>query len=109
MYMNIFSGKKQKDELILVFNIGSSSVIGALFWSQNSVSLGIPKIIFSVREPVQIEETVDIDRFLTLTTQALEVVVNKIYQAKLGAPQKIFCILLYKKRCETHFWIRVFS
>ena len=91
--MNIFSGNKQKDELILVFNIGSSSVGGALFWAQSSGSLGIPKIIFSVRELVQIEETVDIDRFLTLTIRALEVVVNKIYQAKLGAPTKIFCVL----------------
>jgi hypothetical protein len=91
--MNIFSRSKQKAELILVFNIGSSSVGGALFWTQSSASLGIPKIIFSVREQVQIEEMVDIDRFLTLTTQALEVVVNKIYQAKLGAPTKIFCVL----------------
>lgn len=76
--------------MVLVFNIGSSSVGGALFWAQSS---GIPKIIFSVREQVIIEEKIDIDRFLLLTTQALEIVVNKIYKAGLGAPSKIFCVL----------------
>ena len=59
--MSIFSGHKKKDELILVFNIGSSSVGGALFEAQSS---GIPKIIFSVREPIVLEEKVNIDNFL---------------------------------------------
>jgi hypothetical protein len=88
--MHIFSGAKQKDELILVFNIGSSSVSGALFYAQNS---GIPKIIFSVREPIKIEIKAEIDRFLSLTVQALEIVSQEIYKAGLGAPSKIFCVL----------------
>jgi hypothetical protein len=88
--MGIFSGHKKKDELVLVFNVGSSFVGGALFWTQQS---GIPKIIFSVREPIAVEEKVDIDRFLSLTLQSLEIVVNKVSEAKLGAPSKIFCVL----------------
>jgi len=40
--MGIFSKAKSKDELILVFNIGSEAVGGALFRAQKS---GIPKII----------------------------------------------------------------
>lgn len=87
--MSIFSGHK-KNELILVFNVGSSSVGGALFLAQKS---GIPKIIFSVREPVAIEEKIDIDRFLFLTNKALEVVVKNVHEARLGAPSKIFCVL----------------
>ncbi len=75
---------------MLVFNIGSSSVGGALFLAQKS---GIPKIIFSTREPIPIEEQVEIDRFLSLTTQSLEVVAKKILAAGMGAPKRIFCVL----------------
>lgn len=88
--MGIFSGSKNKDELILVFNIGSSSVAGALFLAQKS---GIPKIIFSTRELIPIGEKVDVDRFLSLAIQSLEIVVKKIYEARLGAPTKVFCVL----------------
>ena len=88
--MNIFSRSKEKDELILVFNVGSLAVGGALFFAQKS---GIPKIIFSAREPIPAEEKIDLDRFLSQTIQALEIVANRIYMAKLGAPTKIFCVL----------------
>ena len=88
--MGIFSGSKKKDELVLVFNIGSSSIGGALFLAQNS---GIPKIIFSTREPIPIGKKIEVDRFFSLTIQALEVVVSKIYGARLGVPSKIFCVL----------------
>jgi len=88
--MGIFLGNKKKDELVLVFNIGSSSVSGALFRAQSS---GIPKIIFSAKEPVLVEKKIDIDRFLLLTIQSLQIVVDKIYKAGLGAPSRIFCVL----------------
>lgn len=88
--MGIFSGRRKKEELVLVFNIGSSSVGGALFFVQSS---GIPKIIFSVREPIPIGKKIEVDRFLSLTMQALEIVVSKIYGARLGTPSRIFCVL----------------
>ena len=88
--MGIFFGHKNKEELMLVFNIGSSSVGGALFLAQKS---GIPKIIFSTREPIPIEKQVEIDRFLSLTTQSLEIVAKKILGAGMGAPKRIFCVL----------------
>jgi cell division ATPase FtsA len=92
--MSIFSKLKfkleEKDELILVFNIGSSSVDGALFEAQSS---GIPKIVFSVQELIKIEEKVDVDNFLLSTIKSLEIVVEKIYKAGLGAPSQIFCVL----------------
>ncbi|MBU0999064.1 hypothetical protein KKG24_02020 [Patescibacteria group bacterium] len=87
--MNIF-GTKKKDELILVFNIGSSTVDGALFEAQSS---GIPKIIFSAQEPIKTEEKVDFDNFLSLAMQSLQIVAGKIYQAGLGVPSQIFCVL----------------
>lgn len=88
--MGIFSKLKEKGELVLVFNIGSSSVDGAFFEVQSS---GIPKIIFSVQELIKIEEKIDIDNFSLSMMKILEVVVNKIYKAGLGAPSQIFCVL----------------
>jgi hypothetical protein len=89
--MGIFSESKEKDELVLVFDIGSSSVGGALFWAQGS---GIPKIIFSIRELIPISEKINnIDRFLFLTIQSLEIIIQKIYLAGLGVPSQIFCVL----------------
>lgn len=88
--MGIFSRTKSKDELVLVFNIGSGKVGGTLFWMQDS---GIPKIIFSATEPILLEDQFDIDRFLLHTIQSLEKVANKIYLAGLGVPNGIFCVL----------------
>lgn len=88
--MGIFSNNKKENGLILVFNIRSSSVDGALFEVQSS---GIPKIIFSVREPIKIEPEIDVNNFLLLTINSLEIVAHKIFQAGLGAPSRIFCVL----------------
>ena len=88
--MGIFSKKKEKEELMLVFDIRSGVVGGALFWAQKS---GIPKIIFSVHEPITLETKLDAGKFLFLAAKALQVVADKIYLAKLGAPSRIFCVL----------------
>lgn len=88
--MGIFSKFKKENELFLVINFGSSSVGGALFFVEKS---GMPKIIFSIRESIPIEKEIDPERFLFLANQSLEKVINKIHDAKLGAPDKIFCVL----------------
>lgn len=85
----IFSGAKKQDELVLVFDVGSTSVKAALFFMQKS---GAPRIITSIREPILFEDKVEIDRFLFLTIQALETVVGEIAAKGLGAPSRIFCI-----------------
>jgi hypothetical protein len=90
--MGIFSKNKNKskNKLMLVFNIESSNVGGALFWTQDS---GVPKIIFSTTESILLQEKINIDRFLVLTMQALDVVAEKIYKMGLGTPEDIFCVL----------------
>lgn len=88
--MGIFSRSKKKDKLALVFHIGSSSVGGALFKVQAS---GIPEIIISLREPITLQKTLNIDKFLASTIKALEIVVGKIYKAGMGKPEEIFCVL----------------
>ncbi len=90
--MGIFSffKDKHKEELILVFHIGSSYVEGAFFRTQKS---GVPKIVFTVYEPIIILEEIDIDQFFSLTFKSLSVVARKLSRSGLGSPAKIFCIL----------------
>ncbi len=80
----------EKEDLVLLFDIGSSSVGGAFLKVSKS---GVPKIIFTVREPIVFKEQINIDQFLSLTLKALEVVANKAFLAGLGKPNKIFCTL----------------
>ncbi|MFA4975538.1 MAG: hypothetical protein WC839_02105 [Candidatus Paceibacterota bacterium] len=88
--MGIFSKLKDKKELALIFDIGSSSVGGAIFEIDKK---GIPKIISSIREPIILEDKIDIDRFLILTIKALDIVASKICMMSVIRPLKIFCIL----------------
>ena len=87
--MGIFS-KKEKKELVLLFDIGSSSVGAALFYKQAS---GVPDIIYTVRRPITLENKINIDRFLHLTIEALKIVANDICMKGFGAPTEIYCVL----------------
>src|SRR3989344_682560 len=84
------SSTKVKEKLAVVFDVGSASVGGALFSVQDQ---GVPKILYSVREPITLEQEVDADRFLILTMNTLEIVASKISKAGVGAPDKVFCSL----------------
>lgn len=90
--MGIFSFLKAKDKekLVLVFDVGSSSVGGALFLMQES---GVPKILMTIREPIALQKTLDIDKFVFSTIKSLEIVTNQIYKSGLGAPKNCFCVL----------------
>ncbi|MEI7765546.1 MAG: hypothetical protein WCI93_03095 [bacterium] len=88
--MSIFGKAKNKEELVLVFDIGSSSVGGVLFLMQKS---GVPKIIYSIREPITLEKNLSFDRFFSFTQKSIEVVSDKICKIGLGAPKKIYCVL----------------
>lgn len=82
--------KMEKENLVLLFDIGSSSIGGVFLKTQNS---GIPKIVFSVRELIVLKEEINVEQFLSLTVKSLEVVVSKAYMAGFGKPDKIFCTL----------------
>ena len=88
--MGIFGGSKDKQELGVIFDIGSSSVGGALFLMKSS---GIPKVIFSIREPIVVEQKVEIESLLLSTLKSLDFVAGKISGAGLGVPKKVFCVL----------------
>ena len=88
--MGIFSKPKSEKKLALVFDLGSSSVGGAVFEMQKG---GIPKIILSVREPIALEDKFDANRFLFLTLKSLDTVASKICKMGAGQPTRIFCVL----------------
>lgn len=90
IFPSLFSSPAPKEELAAVFHIGSSSVCGALFLMRKS---GIPKIIFSVKEPISPLGELDAANLLSLSTKALDVVAGEIAASGLGAPKKIFCVL----------------
>ena len=80
----------EKNKLIAVFDIGSSSVGGALFLMQKS---GVPKIIFSVREKIAFQNKASAKTFLAQTIKTLDNVAEQIATSYFGAPKKIFCVL----------------
>jgi cell division ATPase FtsA len=88
--MRFFSKLKEKTNLALVFDISSSSVGAALFVTRKENG---PQIVFSVREPIKLEQNIDFDKFLSSTMNSLEIVVNKISKSGVGAPSSFFCIL----------------
>ena len=88
--MAIFSWGKKKEKLVFVFDIRSSSVGGAIFLTGES---GVPKIIFTMRKMTPLEDTLNVDKFLTSTLKSLEIAVNKIYRENFGKPDAIFCVL----------------
>ncbi|MBY0376483.1 hypothetical protein K2P96_00730, partial [Patescibacteria group bacterium] len=90
VFSGLFSKSKKKEEIVMVFDVGSSSVGGALFKVQES---GVPRIILSLREPIVLEAELNEDRFLAQTAKALEILAGKIATKGIGAPKKIFCVL----------------
>ena len=75
---------------MLLFDIGSSSVGGALFRTGKS---GNSKIVKVIREPIMLQEELNIDEFLSSTMKSLQVVAEKIYKSGMGAPKGIHCVL----------------
>ena len=90
LLMGIFSKSKEDAQLVAVFDIGSASVGGALFYLQDS---GVPKLVFSVREKINFDLDIEPTKFLNSTLASLDIVAHKIATAKLGAPEKIFVVL----------------
>ena len=90
--MGIFTKrtKAEKSELVAVFDIGSASVGGALFFMQKS---GVPKIVFSVRERIIPQSQIDPKNLLTEMRKALNNVARQMVVSNFGAPKKIFCVL----------------
>ena len=86
---DIFKSNEKK-ELTLVFDIRSSSVGVSILSAQKT---GVPKLLFSIREPVTQDETVSVDKFLISTMKSLDIVAEKAFKSGVGAPKNIYCVL----------------
>ena len=88
--MGFFSKEENKNELVLLFDIGSSSVGGALFYIEET---GNPTMLYSARENIILENNLNVESFFALTISSLEKLVEKIAKQGLGKPERIFCVL----------------
>lgn len=86
----LFGLAKKKEEPMLLFHVGSSKVAGAFFVPQES---GYPKIIFSIVEPIPVQEQLDPGKFFSYTLRTLQTVADKIHRQGLLAPKRIFVVL----------------
>ncbi len=90
IFQGLFSPSVKNEELAAVFDIGSSSVCGALFAIRNT---GVPRLVFSVREPIAPMGQMNPEEFLAQTLKTLDVAAGKIATGRHGAPKRIFCAL----------------
>lgn len=88
--LEVKNKSKNKEKLFLVFDIGSGSVGGAMVKTTDSP---LPTIIKSNRVDIKSSDNVKLEDLFSETIKTLEEVSNNIYQSKLGAPEKIFCVL----------------
>lgn len=88
--MGIFSRTPGKGELVALFDVGSSSVAGALVYLRKD---NVPHVIFSVREPIALSKNFEFNSFLEATLKSLEVVALKVGKSGLGAPKRLFFTL----------------
>ena len=89
--MGLFDTKK-KDKIVAIFDIGSSSVGAALAKIPDDVN-GQPHIIASVRTDIVFHDELKFSDFLDDMIRALSLSVEALYHKKLGAPEKIICVL----------------
>lgn len=89
--MKLFSAHKG-NELVLLLDIGSASVGGALV-SFSSDSTIKPVTVFATRSELVFQEDLNFESFLSLMLSSLTEVITRIHDARVGAPQSIHCFL----------------
>lgn len=91
--MGLFSKSKNNEELVAIFDIGSGSVGGAIARIPKSNTKKIPSIIASQRTEIKFRNELDFNIFLEDTLDALKTTAKAICDAKVGAPDRIECVL----------------
>ncbi|MFM7088717.1 MAG: hypothetical protein ACKOW9_04275 [Candidatus Paceibacterota bacterium] len=89
--MKLFStSKKAEETLVLVFDVGSASVGGALFLKNNT---GAPKIMYALRETIRLEPNLDQHAFVSNTMKTLREVAGRICISGFSKPDEVHCVL----------------
>lgn len=85
-----FSKLGKEGELVALFDVGSSSVGGALFRMRKSRP---PHIVFSFRESIPLQKDFQTDKFFSSTLKTLDGVAEKLARSGKGNPGKFFCAI----------------
>jgi len=100
--LGFLNNSSKKDKIIVVFDIGSGSVGGAIVKipAQATNPLGssdrdkyLPSIIKSARVDIKLCKNVEIDKLLEEMLKSLKVVADNIHGSKADNPSQIFCVL----------------
>lgn len=93
--MGFFGGNKNREKVVAIFDIGSGSVGGALvriFPPVDGVQKA-PTIISQSRVDIAFQDELDFETFFVDMQKSLYQSANDIYNAKMGAPEEIICVL----------------
>jgi hypothetical protein len=99
--LGFLKNSSKKDTIILVLDIGSGSVGGAIVKipvvpasineaTQKSV---LPVILKSTRVDIKVAEKVEFEKLLLATEKALTSVIKTLHNSTLGVPEKAYCTL----------------
>jgi hypothetical protein len=86
--LNLF--KKNKSELVAVFDVGAASVGGALIELKDNFP---PRILFTERIDIKFRKPITYPRFTLIVDATLKKVAEKMQASGIGVPQRIYCDL----------------
>jgi len=89
--MGFLFGKNKKEKLIVIFDIGSDSVGGAIVKIKNNQE--IPEIVKSIRSEILFSQDVDLDVLLKNMIKSLSEVAKSLHDSKMGSIKDIFCVM----------------
>lgn len=90
MCMNLFKTSKKQEEVVIVFDIGSGSVGGALVLTSNNLA---PVILSSIRVPIKIKDKYEKEVSEKEILKKISEVASFIQKDSKMSPEKVYCIL----------------
>ncbi len=80
-------------KIVAIFDIGTSSVSGALVRLPRKGDEARPVIIHTAKTDISFQENLDFKRFFGIMTSALETTALKLMHSRSVAPEKVYCFL----------------
>lgn len=92
--MGIFGNKNNKEEIVIILDIGSGSVGGAIVSiSKNESENKRPIILAQKRTLMRYQNDIDFDKFIFYMTKALKETLDHLFLQRIGGVKKIYCFL----------------
>ncbi len=93
--MGLFSHSRKESHIALLIDVGSGSV-GASLVLYSYTKEGKeekPRIVFSIRRPFTLTESVSYEQLIKLMQKTLKEVLGIVHDAKLGLPDRVYAVL----------------